>query len=285
MSLPLHLRAGDLQAALRPDLGGSLAGLWRRGEPVLRSVPAEALERANAGACFPLLPYSNRIGHCHFEWQGQAYRTRPNFNDHPHSLHGVGWQRVWSVDHGGETEAQLSLRHAPDADWPFAFEAQQGFALSPDGLRLTLRLRNTDARPQPAGLGWHPYFLHRPGGRLRAAVQGRWAMGEDHLPVGRQPHAPLDAEVRSLALDHCFDGWDGRAVVDSAGLRLQLTSDLGCLVVYTPAEMPQFCVEPVSHVNNAVQAADPLGQGLVNLAPGAELTAWMHLLIEPMSLP
>ncbi|NDA01296.1 MAG: hypothetical protein EBY98_06155, partial [Acidimicrobiia bacterium] len=68
--------------------------------------------------CYALLPYSNRIGHCRFDWLGSAYTTRQNFGDHPHSLHGVGWQRSWEVLAADESAITLGLTHVPDADWP-----------------------------------------------------------------------------------------------------------------------------------------------------------------------
>ena len=36
----LELVAGSLRCELVPELGGCLAGLWRDGQPVLRSMPA-----------------------------------------------------------------------------------------------------------------------------------------------------------------------------------------------------------------------------------------------------
>lgn len=276
----LTLQAGRLRAALRPDLGASLAGLWWQDEALLRSVAPEQLEGPRQSACFALLPYSNRIGHCRFAWQGQHHRTRPNFDDHPHSLHGVGWRRPWTVAAQDGASALLKLDHAPDADWPFAFTAEQRLRLEPDALHWSLSLRNTDPRTQPVGLGWHPYFLRRPASRIEAAVSARWNPGADALPRERVAHPPLDAAVDGLRLDHCFDGWSGTAWVSDARQRLRLRASTRRLVVYTPPDQPFFCVEPVSHVNNAVQSADPLAQGLVDLAPGQTLGAWMELHLE-----
>ena len=39
-----ELHAGALRLALRPDLGGSIAGLWHRDTPVLRCTEPGALE-------------------------------------------------------------------------------------------------------------------------------------------------------------------------------------------------------------------------------------------------
>lgn len=272
-----ELRAGALRAAVRPDLGGSLAGLWWQGEPLLRSCEPGLLAGPRQSACFALLPYSNRIGHCRFDWRGQSYRTRPNFDDHPHSLHGVGWQRAWTVTAHTPDRLQLGLRHEPDADWPFAFSATQELQLSEDALLWRLSLRSCDGREQPAGLGWHPYFLHRAGSRLQTRVAGRWDMGADALPCGRTELPGLDLALAGAGLDHCFDGWSGEALVRDARHTLLLSASTRQLVVFTPPGAAHFCVEPVSHVNNAVQDAEPLAQGLVALAPGARLEAWMRL--------
>ena len=60
-------------------------------------------------------------------------------------------------------------------------------------------------------------------------------------------------------------------------MALQLTSSMHRLVVYTPREKDYFCVEPVSHVNNAIHMADPVAQGLDSVAPGETVNVWMQL--------
>ena len=52
-------------------------------------------------------------------------------------------------------------------------------------------------------------------------------------------------------------------------------------MVYTPHDKDYFCVEPVSHVNNAIQMADPSLHGLVALKPGDTTDAWMTLDVTP----
>jgi len=50
--------------------------------------------------------------------------------------------------------------------------------------------------------------------------------------------------------------------------------------VFTPDNKPYYCVEPVSHVSNAIHMADPAAHGLRAVAPGATFDAWMKLEIE-----
>jgi len=273
----VELRAGALRLALRPDLGGSIAGLWHGELPVLRSSEAQALAGARGAACYPLLPYSNRLGYRRFRWLGREYTTQANFDDSPHSVHGIGWQRPWRVDDADAGSVLLRLSHAGDADWPFPFEASQRFTLTPEQLTVELAFTNTAAHPAPAGLGWHPYFPKRSRSRLHAELTERWESDPSGLPTRPVPQPGIDGDVAHLAFDHCFGGWQGPARIRDERLSLRLSASLPYLVVYTPALKDYFCVEPVSHVSNALHMAEPAQHGLQTLSPGATVEAWMRL--------
>ncbi|MDE2082122.1 MAG: aldose 1-epimerase [Burkholderiales bacterium] len=273
----LELHAADLRLALRPDLGGAIAGLWKGGLPLLRSTEPEALASSRLAGCYPLAPYSNRLGYRRFRWQGQAYTTAPNFDDSPHSLHGVAWQRPWEVVSSSPTQAELQLHHGGDADWPFAFDLRQRLVLGPESLELHLALTNRAPQVQPAGLGWHPYFARRPHSRLHIELTDRWESDASGLPTRRVPQPGIDGEVAHLAFDHCFEGWRGAARIRDEKFSLKLSSSLPYLVVFTPDTKAYYCVEPVSHVSNAIHMSDPAAHGLRLLAPNATFDAWMKL--------
>ena len=273
----LELRAGELRLALRPDLGGSIAGLWLGELPVLRSSEPGELASSRASACYPLAPYSNRLGYRRFRWAGADHTTASNFDDNPHSVHGVAWQRPWQAASQGASEAELQLVHQPDAHWPFPFELRQRFVLTPGALEVHLVFKNTGTQPQPVGLGWHPYFPKRPRSRLHIELTDRWESDASGLPTRRVPQPGIDADVSHLAFDHCFEGWRGQARIRDEKMSLRLSSSLPYLVVFTPDTKPYYCVEPVSHVNNAIHMSDPAAHGLRSVAPGASFDAWMKL--------
>jgi aldose 1-epimerase len=275
MSFELH--AGALRLAVRPDLGGVVAGLWHRQTPILRSTEPGMLEQSRAAAMYPLLPYSNRLGYRRFRWKGRDYTTRANVADSPHSMHGIGWQRPWQILSSNAVELVLGLDHTGDDDWPFAFEARQYFELAPDSLTVRLQFTNRAAVEQPVGLGWHPYFVKRQRSRLHIDVSGRWESDATRLPTRKVAQPGIDADVSHLEFDHCFDGWHGPARIRDERFSLQLVSDLEHLVVYTPHDREYFCVEPVSHVSNAIHMAEPASHGLAGLAPGETLEASMRL--------
>ena len=276
----IELRAGALRFAVRPDLGGSIAGLWSGDTPVLRSTEPAALTLPRASASYPLVPYSNRIGNRRFRWAGQDHTTPDNFGDYPHSVHGVAWLRAWEVVSAAATNAVLRYRHAPDDHWPFAFEVLQHFDLTPRALTARFVFTNTHTAAAPAGVGWHPYFPKRGRSRLDIAIAGRWDSDATHLPVRREAQARIEGDVAGLAYDNCFDGWTGAARITDERFSLELTSTLPYLVVYTPQDKDYFCVEPVSHVSNAIQMADPAAHGLRTLQPGESFDSSMTLAVS-----
>jgi aldose 1-epimerase len=280
MTQPLELRAGELRLSLRPDLGGSVAGLWHGELPIWRSSEAAELTSSRLAACYPLAPYSNRLGYRRFRWQGHEHTTQPNFDDNPHSVHGVAWQRPWEVLRADSGAAELRYRHAGDAHWPFDFELRQRITLAPGRLELQLAFTNTASQSQPVGLGWHPYFAKRARSRLHIELSERWDNDASGLPVRRVAQPGIDADVAHLAFDNCFEGWRGAARIRDEKLSLRLSSSLPYLVVFTPQTRPYFCVEPVSHVSNAIHMADPTAHGLRALDPGATFDAWMRLEVD-----
>ena len=115
---------------------------------------------------------------------------------------------------------------------------------------------------------------------------GVWRTDAEILPV---QHVPVPPEwdfshsrpVEGMGLDHCFDGWDGNATVTwpSRGLRLVVaaTEAFRHLVIYVPDGQRYFCVEPVSHVSDAIHGDPPAALGLRTLQPGEPFEASMML--------
>ena len=272
-----ELHAGALRLAVRPDLGGCIAGLWHRDTPILRSTEPALLVNSRQSGSFPLVPYSNRLGYRRFRWKGHDRTTQANFDDNPHSLHGVGWLRAWEVVSTSAFEVVLRYRHLADADWPFAFEATQYFTLTPQSLTVQMVVSNTGEQAQPVGLGWHPYFPKRARSRLHIELSDRWDSDATQLPVRKVAQPGIDSDISHLDFDNCFEGWKGPARIRDEKFSLQLSSSLQLLVVYTPQDKDYFCVEPVSHVSNAIHMADPLAHGLRSLAAGETFDAWMKL--------
>jgi len=121
--MSLRLSHHDMVCELRPDLGGCVAGLWLGGIPILRSTPGDQLHSVRASGCYPLVPFSNRIAQAKLVWNGTSHPLVRNFNDEPHAIHGVGWQRPWTVL--DQTDNTALLSYEPDVMQSFLVRAKQ----------------------------------------------------------------------------------------------------------------------------------------------------------------
>ncbi|MDP3619724.1 MAG: aldose 1-epimerase [Ramlibacter sp.] len=283
----IRLNAGELICELEPQLGGCMSGLWLGDVPVLRSAPPGKLTSARQSGCYPLVPFSNRIPHATLQWQGTLYPLIQNNAPEPHAIHGVGWQRPWTVLESDGRFVMMSYEHAADEAWPFAFDCSQTMRVAGNAIEMTLAMTNQSAVAAPAGLGWHPYFVKRAHSRISFEASGRWEMGPDKLPTTRSASRGLSQDCATLEVDHCFDGWSGVAVLQDEVLRVRVSSTLKRVVVFTTPKRDIVAIEPVSHVNNAMSlvdaGADPAMLGLEILQPGETLSAQMTIEVEPVA--
>lgn len=288
----ITLRAGDSFVVIAPEIGGAMVG-WLLGERrVLRGPDPEALLRRQVRGLsgYPLVPFSNRIAYGRFTWEGQSYQLARNFGDHPHTIHGVGWQNPWQMMEITDASVDLALDWAAQGEqvhhWPFPFAASLRYALDASGLTVILGVTNRWSHPAPAGLGLHPYFPRQPGASLQFRATGVWLNGDDSLPQAHEP-IPSDwdhagsKQIGSVVLDNLFTGWDRSATITLGGgptLRLTTDASFERLVVYTPEGKDYFCVEPVSHMTDAINRMnEPHQGGLRVLAPAETFAAEVKL--------
>lgn len=278
----LTLRAGTSSVVVAPEHGAGLVGWLLGGTALLRRALPETVVGGDPHAmgCFPLLPFGNRIGNARFRWLGAEYSLRRNFGDRPHAIHGLGWQRAWTVEAASPVAVLLSLTHRPDPSWPFAFDATIEYRLSSHSLTIGLHLTNRHDIAAPAGMGVHPFFPKANDPALRFNASGAWRNGPDVLPLrhGAPPDGWSHATARPIALsrlDNCFTGWDGTAdiLAGPASLRIEASAVFRHLQVFTPDWADFFCVEPVSHIPDAINGVDlSAEQGMRVLAPNETLS-------------
>lgn len=277
----IAIESGAFRLVASPAAGGSIAALDWHGQPMLRA--GSGTDVLNS-ACFPLVPFSNRIAGSRFRFDGREVVLQPNHPDDRSEpvLHGHGWQRPWTVTAHQPDRLALAL-DLPARDWPWPFLAEQTFTLEQSSAALTLSIANRGDTPMPAGLGFHPYFHRTATTLLIARHLSEWQVDGACLPT------TLDAR------DTAIDWWAGQPVasrtVDTVytarqgdltilwperrlGLTMAPDDSLPCTTIYVPAGADYFCVEPVSHMTDAVNRAP---EQMRVLAPGQRWQATLRL--------
>jgi aldose 1-epimerase len=285
-----ELRNGTTTAHIATK-GGSILTLSWDEAPLLRPAAPDALPAESA--CFPLVPFGNRIRGNRFAFDGREYTLAPNTLRDPHYLHGEGWRSDWTVTK--HTANQLMLEHSHDgSSAPYEYNSEQSFRLLANGIELTLSVTNCGQRTMPYGIGWHPYFPLTPLTTLETRAGRMWSEEPGWLP-GTPGPVPADLNFsRPATLPHRwvnngFDEWSGRARLAWPERRLALTIDADPIfrvmflfvsnASFDPSyRRESFALEPMSHMADGHNQPD-LG-GLVPLSPGETISGSMRLLAE-----
>lgn len=283
----IELAQGALRAEIGPDQGGRLLSFYSLVEAGerwdwMRPAPDAAAEPREC-ASFPLVPFSNRIADARFDFDGQTIVLPRNFPPEPHAIHGMGWEEDWEVQSRSESTLDLAFEESGDLSWPWAYRASQRFSLSEDGLRIDMAITNRAETAMPAGLGQHPYFPAHADTCLTLVADGLIEKDEHGLPDRvLKDDQTLDmlkeGDRLPQGLDTGLEGWTGTARIDwpDCGRALEITAPgVERAVFYSPIGRDYFCLEPVTHVTNALNGVpDGLTDsgGIKILQPGESLS-------------
>jgi len=284
-----------LRIDVAPQLGGGLTRFdWRTGgvlEPVFRRCEnVGALTDPGELACYPLLPYSNRIGGGRFRFGGRDVEVPRNRASEPLPIHGDGWLAHWQIDETERERVRLVLDRSRGE--PFAYRAALTYALDGATLSVTLEVENAGREALPFGLGLHPFLARDASTELSAPASGLWLSGDDWLPVRHVPAPPawqfgIAYPLPERLVNHAFSGWSGRAAVvwPRRRLSLSISANTDYYVLYTPPHKDFFCFEPVDHPINAVNLpGGPDANGMTVLERGERLVRRFEFTVEQMDV-
>lgn len=261
------LLVGDMHLEVASENGGSIVSLHRGDQILMQGRPGEAHL-----ACFPMVPYCNRIARGHFAFQGRNIALTPNFPSEVNTIHGMGWQAPWQVINKTVDALHLGYDHDAAASaasgWPWTFRATQTFKLTEDELAIHLQVTNTSTQPMPAGLGLHPFFPAPEQTFLTSQFSHTLQVDDHWIPTHQRPLRAKGDPFKGLPvggqdIDNIFLG---RRVAPTLQwhnqpwkLRLTASNSLPHTVIYAPQAGGFVCVEPISHVPNILNASTSIG--------------------------
>jgi aldose 1-epimerase len=289
------------QVEISPEFGASivngrarLSGDWLS---VMRTTAPEVLSQGNVSkmSSFLLVPFSNRLPDARFTFRGKTYQLKPNTPE-GNAQHGDVRRRPWRVQASSATQLECSLntREFDDFNYPFPFSCAVSYVLNGVRFETQFNLTNTGEEAMPVGFGFHPYFsrtLTAPDEPVELSVRLTHVY-EELVPTRTAVPTPSElsfARIRPLAdtvLNHCFTGWDGKALIRWArsgiALNIEASEPLRHVILFSPAGEPFFAVEPVSNATNGfnLYAAGYPGSGTIVLEPGETTTGRFALILE-----
>ncbi|MCL6654968.1 aldose 1-epimerase [Agrobacterium rubi] len=285
----ISIASGPFSARICPEWGGRMTHLAHADVgDLLVPTTAEVFEPwdwPKAGA-YPLFPYHNRLYRASFDHAGVEYHVVPHPALGPDAMHGPAHRRPWRVSSHKADQATLFLEYAAGAEWPFAFEAQQSFSLSGQGLSVELTITNRAAVPAPAGIGWHPYFAVGLDHDVWTDASLAYPLDARDVPTGSPPCARAASMLPAVAgyTQHLANWSKARMHVDR-GFHLVLEADPVFHHLAAHRTENYACLEPVSMAAGALHQPEQhrADWGLTILSPGDSLTGTIRLHIHNSS--
>ena len=278
----LRLQHDGTHVVVDPEHGGAIKEFSWRGRQILRAATAARGDHPLEQACFPLVPFCNRIASGRFGFAGREIDVPRNWDGDAHTIHGEGWLAPWSVVESSERHVHLAFVGG-GGRWPWPYRAEQRLDVEADGLSIELSAVNIGHEPMPLMLGLHPYFIADGQSRLRAQLPRYWAAGATNLPTvevdtptqwgfGSSAAAPLPI------VDNCFSRWDGTATLQRSDCTIGIRAT-GCrwLHLYRPQGQDYLCIEPQSAATGALNRG---GAELPVLRPGDRSAISMRVAVE-----
>ena len=286
--LELQLASGDYTAAI-VQRGGALRRLAFQGRDLVVPFYADAPIPAYRGII--AAPWPNRIADGTYRFAGVEHQLPVNEPERGTALHGLAFDRLWTIERSGTDALSLSCEIAGAPGYPFHLRLQIDYKLDDAGLHTTVTASNIGDEAAPYGVCPHPYLLAGPAPldewEVQIPAESFLEVTPDRLlPVttrtvsGHEFDFRASRVIAATQIDHAFTGLEfdggGRAQLiarDPGGTGVGMAWGRACpwLQIHT-ADKPApaanrlgLAVEPMTCPPDAFNS----GEDLVLLEPGS----------------
>lgn len=274
--------------AVVTECGAGLRELGYGGRPLVEGYLEDTMASGGRGQL--LLPWPNRIRDGRYRFADRDHQLPLSEVGRGHASHGlVRWAAWRPVEVSGDA-VSLDHRLMAQPGYPWTLDLSVRYAVSDEGLAVTVTATNRAASPAPFAAGAHPYLLVGPGpvDAWELTVPARTALATDDrkIPTGRVDVAGGESDFRvgrligDTVLDTAYTDLDrdddGRASVllrgPDGGVELWMDRSHRWLQVYTADDLTPprgaLAVEPMTAPPDAFNS----GEDLLVLEPGATTT-------------
>jgi aldose 1-epimerase len=140
--------------------------------------------------------------------------------------------------------------------FPFTYFLSVTYTLFEEGLKVRITIKNTDTKPFPFTLGWHPYFYsdNLSESSLDFNSDEKVKFNKSMITKKIVNHkSPKILKIEDKQLDDCFILNDNKVafITPSYKMEIYTDSEKNYLQLYTPKEKAIIAIEPMTGISNS----------------------------------
>ena len=246
------------KAIINLNEGGRLLTLNINNKELIKEIPDFAYKNSYASSI--LFPFASRIENGKYAFEDKEYQF--NCNDlAKNALHGLVYNKKFEVENKSESKSNASVTITykeleNSVGFPFTYKIQLTYTLSQEEIKLSIHIENTDSKPFPFTLGWHPYFYSD---NLRNSVlkfrSNQKIEFDENLITKRVIAIKTNNEykIEDKQLDDCFILNSDTIEFSTPTYQVEIASSIkeNYLQLYTPKDLPIIAIEPMTGISNS----------------------------------
>ena len=205
--ITLNESATGSSAVVSP-VGASLLALNLGGNQVIEKLGVDKPELYSGVV---MAPWSGRVAAG--SWvhpDGRKFQLPINESTRNNALHGLVFDKEFSVARSTDNSVELSIEIAPIEGFPFHLKLAIAYELDGGELICSFAIKNLSAEKAPFGIGFHPYFSTRwlgDGVSITNRAKTVYVLDQNLIDTGRQQTAgsTKDLSIGKLVIGASLD--------------------------------------------------------------------------------
>lgn len=257
--LEVENSTANVYAKIYLNDGASMQELTLNGHAIIKDLTP--LSYADTYASSILFPFANRIKDGKYAFKGEDFQFEANQKEENNALHGLVYNKTFAVidSTSNEDSASVKLEYNETIEsqgFPYLYNIQLEYIFSNEDFELKVTVKNTDAKPFPFTLGWHPYFLSSNlyDSLLQLNSTSKLVLGDRNITTGTiKTDTTQPIKIAGQQLDDCWVLNSDEVVFHTPNYKLKFnaTGDNNFLQVYTPPKENTIAIEPTTGVSDS----------------------------------
>jgi aldose 1-epimerase len=256
----LELRNKDKTSFARICLeeGGRLQDLKLKDVFLIKEQPN--LDYSASYASSILFPFVSRIQDGKYSFQGKEYQLDCNQSGE-NALHGLVYNKKFELIEKEENtrSCSVTIRYKETKEsqgFPYMYEIYVTYLLTEKEIRLSVKINNSDTKPYPFTLGWHPYFISDNLSKSSLSFKSDKKIAFDENLITKEVidfKSPEIFKIEDKQLEDCFILNTNNIGFTTPTYQIEITTDLedNYLQMYTPPGFSLIAIEPMTGVSNS----------------------------------